>query len=75
MEDLDKLFVWLSTCILPMCTFKLQPLLEKGPQTEQGNNLTRDFLDLHLLASDTIVGKFTAIVVETMTFVPNVGCY
>ena len=58
-----------------MCSFKLPPLLEKGPQTVQGNNLTRDFLDLHLLASDTIVGKFTAIVVETVTFVPNVGCY
>ena len=49
--------------------------LEKGPKTEQGNNLTQDFLDLHLLASDTIDGKFTAIVVETVTCVPNVGCY
>ena len=46
--------------------------IKKDPQTAQKFN-SRFLRSSFILASDTIVGKFTAIVVETVTFVANVG--
>ena len=49
---------------------QIATLLKKDPQTKQKFN-SRFLRSSFILASDTIVGKFTAIVIETVTFVAN----
>ena len=61
---------WHSTCLLPICLFKLLPLLEKDPQTTQGrNNLTRGFLDLLYLASDALSTKLLRYLINSADIV------